>query len=98
MNSARDVEAQDFTGKYDKVARSGGNILRKPASPTTTGPKKGLIQFFGEVVSELKQVTWPSREETVRLTLLVIAVSAATGFALGLVDIIFTRLLDLVIA
>ncbi|PZC51299.1 MAG: preprotein translocase subunit SecE [Chloroflexi bacterium] len=80
------------------MARSGGNILRKPASPTTTGPKKGLIQFFGEVVSELKQVTWPSREETVRLTLLVIAVSAATGFALGLVDIIFTRLLDLVIA
>lgn len=80
------------------MARSGGNILRKPASPAATGPKKGLFQFFGEVVSELKKVTWPSREEAVRLTLLVIAVSAATGFALGLVDILFTRLLDFVIA
>ena len=80
------------------MARSGGNILRKPASPTATAPKRGLFQFFGEVVSELKKVTWPSREEAVRLTLLVIAVSAATGFALGLVDILFTRLLDFVIA
>ncbi len=80
------------------MARSGGNILRKPVSSATTSPRRGLIQFFGEVVSELKKVTWPSREEAVRLTLLVIAVSAATGFALGLVDILFTRLLDLVIA
>ncbi len=80
------------------MARSGGNILRKPTSPAAAGPKRGLIQFFGEVVSELKKVTWPSREEAVRLTLLVIAVSAVTGFALGFVDIIFTRLLDLVIA
>ena len=80
------------------MARSGGNILRKPTSPAAAGPKRGLFQFFGEVVSELKKVTWPSREEAVRLTLLVIAVSAATGFALGLVDILFTRLLDFVIA
>ena len=80
------------------MARSGGNILRKPTSPTATRPKRGLFQFFGEVVGELKKVTWPTREEAVRLTLLVIAVSAATGFALGFVDIIFTRLLDFVIA
>ncbi len=56
-----------------------------------------MFQFFGEVVSELKKVTWPSRQETIRLTLLVIAVSVAIGVVLGVLDLLFTRLLDIVL-
>ncbi|MBI4312907.1 MAG: preprotein translocase subunit SecE [Chloroflexi bacterium] len=58
----------------------------------------GLFQFFGEVVSELKKVTWPTRQETMRLTLLVIAVAGAIGAVLGLLDITFSQLLDLLLA
>ncbi|MFC1935384.1 preprotein translocase subunit SecE [Chloroflexota bacterium] len=72
---------------------TGSSILRRP-SPGEAGRRGGLFQFFGEVVSELKKVTWPTRAETVRLTLLVIAVSVSIGIVLGLIDMLFTRLFD----
>jgi len=79
------------------VARSGpGGLLRRQTSGEA-GPRGGVFQFFGEVVSELKKVTWPSRQETIRLTLLVIAVSVAIGVVLGVLDLLFTRLLDIVL-
>ena len=40
------------------------------------------ITFFRETVSELRKSVWPSREETARLTIVVIAVSIAAGFFL----------------
>jgi preprotein translocase subunit SecE len=49
------------------------------------------------VVQELKRVTWPTREETMRLTLMVIAVSATVGVFLGLVDIAFSRVFDVIL-
>lgn len=81
------------------MARSSGSsgsssILRKPTSEEARR-RIGIFQFFGEVISELKKVTWPTRQETVRLTLLVIAISLAIGGVLGLLDLIFTRLLTL---
>ena len=51
----------------------------------------GVIRFFGEVVSELRRVTWPTREETTRLTILVLVVSVAIGIFLGVIDIAFAR-------
>ena len=53
---------------------------------------------FGEVVSELRRVTWPTRQETMRLTLMVLAVSAAVGVFLGLIDMSFSRLFNVILA
>ena len=50
------------------------------------------LRFFGEVVSELRKVTWPSRQETTRLTMLVLVVSIIIGAILGVIDIGFSRL------
>ncbi len=55
------------------------------------------FRFVGEVYGELQRVTWPTREETYRLTLMVIAVSAAVGAFLGVVDIGFNRLFDIIL-
>jgi preprotein translocase subunit SecE len=55
------------------------------------------FRTFGEVVQELKRVTWPGREETMRLTLMVVAVSATVGVFLGLVDIGFARIFDVIL-
>ncbi len=52
------------------------------------------FRMFGDVVSELRRVTWPTRQETMRLSLMVIAVSAAVGAFLGIIDIGFGRLLS----
>ena len=54
-------------------------------------------RFIGETFSELRRVTWPSREETIRLTTMVVAVAGAVGNFLGLVDLGFSRLFDLVL-
>ena len=56
------------------------------------------LRFIGEAASELKRVTWPSREETMRLTLMVISVAAAVGVFLGIVDLGFSELMDVVLA
>ena len=55
------------------------------------------FRMFGEVVSELRRVTWPSRQETMRLTLMVIAVSAVVGLFLGGIDIGFARLFGVIL-
>ena len=43
----------------------------------------GGFKFFCEVVGELRRVTWPSMNETLRLTLMVLAVSVVIGVVLG---------------
>lgn len=55
------------------------------------------FRAIGDVVAELRRVTWPTRQETMRLTLMVIAVSAAVGVFLGIVDLGFARLFDVIL-
>lgn len=39
------------------------------------------------------QVTWPTKKEIVRLTMVVIVISAVVGVYLGVVDALLTKLL-----
>ncbi len=50
--------------------------------------------FIEEIISELKKVAWPTREETAYLTTVVIIVAVAAGIVLGVVDIFFNWLID----
>jgi preprotein translocase subunit SecE len=50
--------------------------------------------WLEEIVSELKKVTWPTRDEVIYLTTVVIIVSVAVGIVLGGVDIFFNWLID----
>ena len=52
-----------------------------------------LVSYINESRMELKRVNWPSRSETIRLTLVVIGVSVAVGFFLGVLDLFFGYLL-----
>jgi len=61
---------------------------------TTTARKAFSFRVVGETISELKRVTWPTREETIRLTVMVVAVAVVVGAFLGLVDIAFSRVMD----
>lgn len=44
-----------------------------------------LVRYVRETRGELRKVTWPTREESWRLTLIVLAVSAATALFLGVI-------------
>lgn len=50
------------------------------------------IRFIQEVIAELKKVSWPSRQETIKLTLVVIMVATILGFFVGGLDILFVNL------
>jgi len=64
---------------------------------TDTARRAFSFRFIGEAISELRRVTWPSRQETMRLTIMVIIIAAVVGLFLGLIDLFFSRLLGLVI-
>ena len=55
------------------------------------------FRFFGEVIGELRRVTWPTMNETFRLTLMVIAVSVVIGVFLGVVDLIYGWIFDFIL-
>jgi len=53
-----------------------------------------IITFLKEVKMEIKKVNWPTREQTIRYTLIVLGISAAVAVFLGSLDFLFTYLLD----
>jgi preprotein translocase subunit SecE len=76
------------------MARTSG----APGRVSVEGSRRAFsFRFVGDVVAELRRVTWPTRDETVRLTVMVIAVAAAVGLLLGLVDLAFARLFDVLL-
>lgn len=56
--------------------------------------RKINLKFFGETLSELKKAVWPTREEAIRLTIMVLIVSLVMGLVLGAIDFSFTRLVN----
>lgn len=53
--------------------------------------------FLKEVRTEMEKVSWPSRQEAIRLTLIVIAASLAIGIYIGGLDFGFTKIMELLI-
>lgn len=53
-----------------------------------------FITFLKEARLELKKVSWPTRNQTVRYTLAVILMSLALAAFLGGLDALFTFLLN----
>lgn len=50
--------------------------------------------FLKESRTELKKVTWPTREETIRHTMAVILISAGVALFLGGLDFVFQWVLN----
>lgn len=59
--------------------------------------KGNPVSFLKEVKAELAKVVWPTRQEVVKLTIIVIAVSVVIGLYIGGLDSIFTKLMDLAV-
>lgn len=54
-------------------------------------------QFMFEARDELRKVSWPSRRQTIRYTIIVVIASLATGAIVGTFDYVLTILLELTI-
>jgi preprotein translocase subunit SecE len=55
-----------------------------------------VITYLKETLSELKLVRWPTRRETINLTVIVIAISVVVGAYVGSLDYFFTNILKFI--
>ena len=56
---------------------------------------KTPVTFLQEVQEELKKVVWPTREEVIRLTIVVLFISVVVGLFLGGIDIVLVKLIEI---
>ena len=75
----------------DKKSQPVAAKAKKPQASGAT-PKKRRFTFFADIIGELRKVVWPTRQETTRLTLIVIGLCVVMGLILGAVDYGFSEL------
>jgi len=90
-----------------QVAQGGGKAAAAPAPKTPvrkTAARKparkqpnAIERFIRETRGELQKVSWPTREEAWRLTVVVTAVTIFMAAFLGLFDWVFTKLFALIL-
>ncbi|TET87000.1 MAG: preprotein translocase subunit SecE [Dehalococcoidia bacterium] len=61
----------------------------------TATTKRGgsRFKFFTETIAELRKAVWPTRQEAIRLTIIVLVICLVMGGILGVLDYGFTRLM-----
>jgi preprotein translocase subunit SecE len=56
-----------------------------------------IRNWWRQTIGELRKVTWPSREEAVALTRIVLIVTLILSALLGIFDFVFARLVGLLV-
>jgi preprotein translocase subunit SecE len=51
-------------------------------------------EFVREVMAEFRKVTWPSRQELINSTVVVITVTVVVSLFLGAVDVVLARVVE----
>ena len=57
-------------------------------------PKRSRFKLVGEIIAELKKVTWLTRREAAYLTFLVLVVAVIMGIILGSADLGFSNIVQ----
>jgi preprotein translocase subunit SecE len=77
-------------------SRAGVLVVVKEIDLAEKAKKQNAIQrYFSETIGELRKVSWPTRQEAVQLTIIVLVVMVFMGVFLGLVDLIAGHTLNL---
>ena len=63
----------------------------------TANQPNPITRYWKETRGELRKVTWPTREESQRLTIIVIAVTIAFALFLWVFDLLFSNVIQLLI-
>ena len=56
-----------------------------------------IVRYFKETRAELRKVTWPTRQEALNLTLIVVGFTIFMAALLGIIDYIFAWVFGLII-
>jgi preprotein translocase SecE subunit len=88
--------AEDQPEDVEDLAPGPRGHRGKDAEPEREGGSR-LVQFLKSVVAELRRVQWPDRQATTTLTGVVLGFVIIAGTYLGLLDALFSRLVDVII-
>lgn len=70
--------------------------IQKTDKPVVKKPNR-IQKWWRETVGELRKVTWPTKEEALKMTKIVLIVVVSTAVFLGVVDFVFSRLIGLLL-
>ena len=56
-----------------------------------------ITRFYRETIGELKKVTWPTRQEAINLTKIVLFVIIGMSIFLGVLDYLFAQLFRVIL-
>ena len=56
-----------------------------------------IVKYFREARAEMRKVTWPTRQEALHLTGIVLAVTVAMSILLWILDILFSGVMSALI-
>lgn len=56
-----------------------------------------LVNFVKEARAELKKVTWPNKKQLISSTIVVIITVAIVAVFLGVVDLVFSRIVTMIL-
>lgn len=57
-----------------------------------------IKKYIQQVVTELKKVTWPNKEQTINKTVLVVIVSAVAAIYIGALDYMLQQIMQFLIS
>ena len=72
-------------------------VVKQPENGSISKPKQWWLstkEFFRETQSEMKKVTWPTRNEVVGTTMVVIAATLVFALFLWGCDLVFYKAID----
>jgi preprotein translocase subunit SecE len=56
-----------------------------------------ILRYLKETRAEVRKVSWPTRKEALRLTLVVLAVTVSMAIILGALDYVFSQLIGYIV-
>lgn len=71
--------------------------MAKASTKSRQKKENAIVRYIKETRAELRKVTWPTRQEAINLTAIVVAVTTAMAAFLGVVDYLFSKLFGLII-
>lgn len=94
------TQAADGAEKPVKVKASSGKVREEAGKDgvSLTGRVEQAKEFFEQAKGELRKVTWPTREETVKTGIAVLVFSVVMAIYLGVVDMALSRLVALILS
>ena len=71
------------------VAKADKKVVRKQPN--------AIQRYFRETVGELRKVSWPTRQEAINLTIIVLIVIIGMSAFLGILDFLYAQLFTVIL-